>query len=48
MKLTNKELQEVKGGFFNAVLNVCVKIHGLGVAFGTKLKKIITNTLCPM
>ncbi len=48
MNLTKKELQEIKGGFFKAVLNVYLKIYGLGVAFGTKLKRILSNTLCPM
>ena len=52
-KLNNKEMQDVVGGgltgtIINAVIGAGRFIYGLGQAFGSGLRRIGTNNLCPL
>ena len=48
MYLSNEELLNIKGGFANVFLNVCKSIFNWGVSLGSSIRRLISNTLCPM
>ena len=48
MYLSNEELLNIKGGFDNVFLNVCKSIFNWGVSLGSSIRRLISNTLCPM